>query len=54
MEIENCRKTCYAVVFPIILHEVEYGLTKSVVLFQHMVSMLYNDESWPICIASKV
>ena len=38
-------KTRYAVVFPIILHEVEKGLTNSVILFQHVVSMLYNDDS---------
>ena len=45
VENENYRKTRYAVVFPIIFHEVEKDLANSVVLFQHMVSMLYNDES---------
>ena len=43
VENENYRKTRYAVVFPIILHEVEKDLTNSVVLFQHVVSN--NDES---------
>ena len=45
MQNENHQKSCYAVVFPIILHEVEKDLTNSVVLFQHVVSMLYNDGS---------
>ena len=45
MENENNRKTRYAVVSPIILHEVEKDLTNSVVLLQQMVSMQYKDES---------